>query len=147
MGCATGYKLASGDSLRALACVSENEGVACLTGSLPACQVTRCSTNTNPVPIGVSEDRENITYGASCQVAYQRTSFPRTRGKAAQSYFPTGRWQSRRAQCGWQTQSRLHRPTPDSSVSAPDCTDSTSSVQQDVRRGQHGQRQHLDLQP
>ena len=33
------------------------------------------------------------------------------------------------------------------SVSAPDCTDSTSSVQQDVRRGQHGQRQHLDLQP
>ena len=59
VGCATGYKLASGDSLGALTCVSENESVACLTGSLPACQVTRCSTSTNPVPIGVSEDCEN----------------------------------------------------------------------------------------
>ena len=92
-------------------------------------QVTRCSTSTNPVPIGVSEDCENITYGASCQVACQRTSFPCTRGKAAQSYFPTGRWRVRRAQCVWQSQSRLYRPTPDSSMSAPDCTDSTSGDQ------------------
>ena len=76
VGCAAGYKLDSGDSLRALACVSENESVACLTGPLPACQVARCSTSTNPVPIGVSEDCENITYGASCQVACQSTSFP-----------------------------------------------------------------------
>ena len=68
-------------------CVSENESIACLTGSLLACQVTRCSASTNPVPTGVSEDRENITYVASCQVAGQRTSFPRTRCKAAQSYF------------------------------------------------------------
>ena len=45
--CAIGYELASGDSLRALTCVSKNESVACLTGSLPACQVTRCSTSTN----------------------------------------------------------------------------------------------------
>ena len=79
MGCATGYKLASGDSLRAPTCVSENESVAGLTGSLLACHVTRCSTSTNLVPIGVSEDRENSTYSASCQEACQRTSFPRTR--------------------------------------------------------------------
>ena len=53
VGYATGYKLASGDSLRSLTCVSENESVACLTGSWSACQVTRCSTSLNPVPIGV----------------------------------------------------------------------------------------------
>ena len=63
---APGYELASGDSLRALTCVSENESVACLVGSLPARQVTRCSTRTNPVSIGVSEDCENITCGALC---------------------------------------------------------------------------------
>ena len=120
VGCTAGYELASGDSLGALVCVSENESIACLTGSLHACQVTRCSASTNPVPTGVSEDRENITYGASCQVACQRTSFPRTRCKAAQSYFPTGRWRGRRAQCGWQT------------VSAPDCTDLTSGDQCNV---------------
>ena len=129
VGCATGYELASGDSLRALTCVSESESVACPTGSLPACQVTRGSISTNHVPIGV-----NVTYGASCQVVCQRTSFPRTRGRAAQSYFPTGRWRGRKAQCGWQTRSRLHKPTSDSSVSAPDCW-------------LHGQRQHCDLQP
>ena len=70
VGCATGFELASGDSLRALTCVSENESVAWLTGSLPACQVTRCSISTNPVPIGVSEDCEHITYGASGQAAW-----------------------------------------------------------------------------
>ena len=32
----------------------------------------------------------------------QHTSFPCTRGQAAQSYFPTGRRRGRRAQCGWQ---------------------------------------------
>ena len=37
----------------------------------------------------------------------QRTSFPRTRDKAAQSYLPTVRWRSRRDQCGWQTRSQL----------------------------------------
>ena len=36
VGCAVGYELASGDSLRALTCVSKNESVACLTGSLLA---------------------------------------------------------------------------------------------------------------
>ena len=56
--CAVGCELASGDSLRALTRVSKNESVACLTGSLPACQVTRCSTSTNPVSIGVSKDGE-----------------------------------------------------------------------------------------
>ena len=40
-------------------CVSENESVAGLTGSLLARQVTRCSTRTNPAPIGVSEDCED----------------------------------------------------------------------------------------
>ena len=69
VGCAAGCELASGDSLGALTGVSENERVACLTGSLLACQVTRCSTSTNPVPIGVSEDCEHITHGASCQAA------------------------------------------------------------------------------
>ena len=72
VGCAPGYELASGDSLRAL---SENESVACLTGSLPACQVTRGSSSTNPVKIGVSQNFENVAYGASCQVACQRTSY------------------------------------------------------------------------
>ena len=62
VGCATGYERPSGDSLRALTCVSENE-------SLPACQVTRCSTGTNPAPIGVSEDCEDIPYGSSCRAA------------------------------------------------------------------------------
>ena len=38
---------------------------------------------------------------------HQRTSFPRTRGKAAQSFLPTCRWRGRRAQCGWWTQSQL----------------------------------------
>ena len=76
VGCAAGCGLASGDSLRVLTCVSENESVACLTRSLPACQVTRCSTSTNSVPIGVSEDHENITYGASCQVSQRTTSLP-----------------------------------------------------------------------
>ena len=38
--CAIGYELASGASLGALTRVSKNESVACLTGSLPACQVT-----------------------------------------------------------------------------------------------------------
>ena len=124
--CAAGYKLASGDSLRALTCVSENESVACLTGSWPACKVTRCLTSTNPVPIGVSEDCESIKYGAFCQVAFQRISFTRTRCRAAKSYFPIGRWRGRTAQCGWQSQSRLHKPTSDSSMLAPDCTDLTS---------------------
>ena len=55
VGCTTGYELASGDSLGALVCVSKNESIACLTGSLLACQVTRCSASTNPVPTGVSE--------------------------------------------------------------------------------------------
>ena len=148
VGCATGYKLASGDSLRTLTCVSENESVACLTGSLPACHVTRCLNSTSAVPSGVSGDCESITHGASCQVACQRISFPCTRGKAAQSYFPTGRWRGRRAQCGWHTQSRLQRPTPDSSMSAPDCPDSTSGNQFNAMcAALHGQRQYLDLQP
>ena len=69
VGCSTGYELASGDSPRALTCVSENESVAGLTGSLHARQVMRCSTRTNPMSFGVSEDRENIKYGASCQAA------------------------------------------------------------------------------
>ena len=63
------YELAFGDSLWALTRVSKNESVACLIGSLPSCQVTRCSTSTNSVSIGVSKDGENITYGASCQAA------------------------------------------------------------------------------
>ena len=40
VGCALGYELVSGDSLRTLTCVSENESVVCLTGSLPARRVT-----------------------------------------------------------------------------------------------------------
>ena len=64
VGCATGCELASCDSLGPLTCVS-----ACLTTSWPACQVTRWSTSTNPVPTGASEDCENTTYGASCQAA------------------------------------------------------------------------------
>ena len=44
VGCATGYEFASGDSLRARTCVSENESVAFLTGSLLACQVTPAQT-------------------------------------------------------------------------------------------------------
>ena len=37
----------------------------------------------------------------------QRSSFPRTLGQAAQSYFPTCPRRGTRAQCGWRTQSRL----------------------------------------
>ena len=44
VGCAAGYELASGDSLRARTCVSENESVAFLTGSLHACQGTPAQT-------------------------------------------------------------------------------------------------------
>ena len=121
--CAIGCGLASGGSL------SENESVACPTGSLHACQMTRRSTSTNPVPFGVSEDCENITYGDSCPEACQRTSFPHTRCRVAQSHFPTDRWRGRRAQCGWQTQSPQHKPTSDSSMSVPDWTDLTSGDQ------------------
>ena len=69
MGCAISHELVSGDSLRALTCVSKNESVACPTGSLPACQVTRCSTSINPAPMGVSGDCKIITHVASCQAA------------------------------------------------------------------------------
>ena len=67
MGCALGYEIVSGR--RTFTCVSENESVACLTGSLPACQVTRHSTCTNIGQIGVSEDGGKNTYGAPCQAA------------------------------------------------------------------------------
>ena len=69
VGCAISYEHVSGDSLRALTCVSKKESVACLTGSLPACQVTRCSTCKNPVPMGVRMDCKNVTRGTSCQAA------------------------------------------------------------------------------
>ena len=68
-GTPVGNELTYGDRLGALTCVSENESVACLTGSLPACQLTSCSTGTDAVPMGVSEDCDNIIHGASCQAA------------------------------------------------------------------------------
>ena len=46
---------------------SKSKSVACPTGSLPACHVTRCSTSTNPGSIGARKDDENITCGASHQ--------------------------------------------------------------------------------
>ena len=67
VGCAAGYELASGDSLRALTCVSENESFACLTGSLPARQVTRCSTRTIDVANRRTHRSKKIRRGGSRQ--------------------------------------------------------------------------------
>ena len=80
VGSTLGYELVSGDSFRTLTCVSENESVACLTGSLPACCVTRRWTCTNPGQIGVSEDGENITHTAPLvkQLVQSALSLPTT---------------------------------------------------------------------
>ena len=48
VGCDLGYELVSGNSPRTLTGVSKNENVACLTGSLSACRVTRRSTCYQP---------------------------------------------------------------------------------------------------
>ena len=129
VGCATGCKLASGDSLRVLTCVSENESVACQTGSLPACQVTCCSTSTNPVPIGVCEDCENITHGAFCQAACT-VSFE-SANHTELSCFAIGQLESNSVPpypvC--EEKKCVDVPTSDSSMSAPDGTDLTSGDQ------------------
>ena len=128
VGCAAGYELASGDSLGALTCVSENESVACLTGSLPACQVTRCSS-TNHVPIGVSEDYENITYGASCQAACA-VCFE-SANHTELSCLAIGQLESNSVPpypvC--EEKKCVDVATSDSSMLAPDCTDLTSGDQ------------------
>ena len=109
------YELAFGDSLRALTRVSKNESVACLIGSLLACQVTRCSTSTNPVSIGVSKEGENITYGASCQAAcavgFESANHADSPGKITLCV------------CG---EKCVDVATSDSSMLAPDCLNWTS---------------------
>ena len=70
VGCAPGPRLASEDNFRALQCVCENDDMIFLTEYLPAGQVTRCLTSTNPAPIGVSEDWVEITHGTSYKVAW-----------------------------------------------------------------------------
>ena len=125
MECAIGYELASGDSLRALTCVRKNESVACLTGSLPACHVTRCSASTNPVPIGVSEDCEHITCQATCAVGFESANHTEL------SCLAVGQLESNSVPpysvC--EEKDCIDVATSDSSLLAPDCTDLTSSDQ------------------
>ena len=66
VSCAIGYELAFSERSRVSA---RTRALPAQLGSLPACQVTRCSTSTNPVSTGVSKVGENITHGASCQAA------------------------------------------------------------------------------
>ena len=134
VGCAIGYELASGDSLGALTCVSEKESVACLTRSLPACQVTRCSTSTNPVPIGVSEDYENVTFGASCQAACA-VSFDAA-NHTELSCFAIGQLESNYVPPYHVCEEKMcvDVTTSHSPMLAPDCTDMTSGDECKVMR-------------
>ena len=129
MGCATGYEVVSGDSLRALTCVSENESVAGFTGSLPACQVTRRPTSTNHVPIGVSKDGENIAHGASCQAACA-VGFE-SANHTELSCFAVGQRESNLAPLYPRREEKkcVDVATSDSSVLAPDRTEWTSGDQ------------------
>ena len=116
MGCATGYELASGDSLRALTCVSDNESVACLTGSLPACQVTLCSC------------------GASCQAACA-LGFE-SANHTELSCLAIGQWESHSVPpysvC--EEKKCVDVATSDSSMLTPDRTDLTSGDRCKVMR-------------
>ena len=133
VGC-VGYELASGDSLRALTCVSKHESVACLTGSLLACQVTRCSTSTKPMPMRVSEDCKHITYGASCQAAC--TVGFESANHTELSCLVVGQSESNSVPfypvC--EEKNCVDLATSDSSMLAPDCTDLTSGDQCKVMR-------------
>ena len=70
MGCTTGPKIASGDNLRAPPYVGKNDDIAFLARYFLVCLVPRCWTSTNPAPIGVSQDCEEIPDGTSCRVAW-----------------------------------------------------------------------------
>ena len=100
------------------------DGITFFTGHLPACQVTRCSTSSNPVPIGVSEDSEHITYGASCQAACA-IGFKSANNTESNSV-------PRYPVCG--ENKCVDVAASDSSMLAPDCPDLTSGDRCKVMR-------------
>ena len=129
MGCALCYELVSGDSLRTLTCVSENESVDCLTGSLPAHLVTRRPTSTNPVLMEVSKDCEHITHSASCQAACAVGLEPTNRPEP--SSLATGQLESDSVPLEPVCEEKkcVDVATSNSSMLAPDCMDLTAGDQ------------------
>ena len=129
VGCFLGSELVSADSLRMLMCVSHKKNVDCLTGSLPACLVTRSSTCTKLGQIGTSENGGNTTYSAfspaASAVGFGSTNHTKPSGFATdhlESDFVPPDPMCEEKKC-------LDVATSDSSMLAQVCTDLTSGDQ------------------
>ena len=111
---------------------SENSSITFLAGYFPACLVTRCLTSTNPAPIGVSKDCEDIPDGTSCQVAWA-VGFE-SANHTDLSCFAIGQLESNSVPpysvC--EEKKCVDVATSDSSMLAPDCTHLTSGDQCNV---------------
>ena len=104
----------------------QRERERCLPNWVLACLPGDASTN--PVPVGVSEECENITYGASCAVGFEPANHTEL------SCFAIGQLESNSVPpypvC--EEKKCVDVATSDSSTLAPDCTDLTSGDQCNV---------------